>query len=73
MRIGGHYFDLVDTSYTLTPVSEGTELKVRMSYRVSTQFNWYADPLARLLLGDVAQVNLEYYAARSTAVAKDSR
>jgi hypothetical protein len=67
VRIGGHYFDLIDTSYTLTPVGEATELRVRLSYRVSTQFNWYADPLARLLLGNVAQVNLDYYAKQSSS------
>jgi hypothetical protein len=67
VRIGGHYFDLIDTSYTLTPVGEVTDLRVSMSYRISTQFNWYADPLARFLLGNLAQVNLEYYAKRSSS------
>jgi hypothetical protein len=71
VRIGGHYFDLIDTSYTLTPLGEATELRVRMSYRVSTQFNWYADPLARLLLGNVAQVNLGYYAKQSSRAGKE--
>ena len=63
--IGGQYFDLKDTSYTLTPRGNATELKVRIHYRVSTQFNWYADPLARILLGNVEEVNLEYYRQRS--------
>ena len=65
VMIGGHYFDLIDTSYTLTPLADRTEIKVRISYRVSTQFNWYADALAQLLLGNVAEVNLGYYASRS--------
>jgi hypothetical protein len=47
VRIGGHYFDLVDTSYALAPRGQGTELTIHMRYRVSTQFNWYAEPLAR--------------------------
>jgi len=63
--IGGHYFDLRDTSYTLRSKGTQTELKVRMQYRVSTRFNWYADPVARLLIGNVAEVNLEYYRRRS--------
>jgi len=63
--IGGHYFDLRNTSYTLTQRGTQTELKVRMQYRVSTRFNWYADPVARFLIGNVAEVNLEYYRRRS--------
>jgi hypothetical protein len=66
VRVGGQYFDLLDTSYTITPAGARTELKLRMSYRVSTQFNWYADPLARLLLGNMAGANLEYYARRAS-------
>jgi hypothetical protein len=63
--IGGHYFDLLDTSYSLIPTGERTELKVRMRYRVSTQFNWYANPVARLLLGNMAEANLNFYRTRS--------
>ena len=63
--IGGHYFDLIDTSYTLTPKGDRTELKVRMRYRVSTQFNWYADPIARILLGNMEEANLDFYRVRS--------
>lgn len=63
--LGGHYFDITDTSYTLTPRGNLTELKVRMQYRVSTQFNWYANPVATLLLGNLAEINLDYYRRRS--------
>ena len=63
--IGGHYFDLIDTSYTLTPRGRQTELKVRMRYRVSTQFNWYADPVAQILLGNMEESNLNFYRRRS--------
>jgi hypothetical protein len=63
--LGGHYFDIIETSYTLTPQGERTELKVQMRCRVSTQFNWYADPLARLLLSNLEEVNLAYYRHRS--------
>lgn len=63
--IGGHYFDLIDTSYTLTPSGARTELRVRMQYRVSTQFNWYADPVARILLGNMEEANLRFYRVRS--------
>jgi hypothetical protein len=66
VKIGGHYFDLLETTYVLAPAGAGTELKVRIAYRVSTQFNWYAVPLARALLGNMAEVNLEYYAKRAS-------
>ena len=65
VAIGGHYFDLVDTSYTLTPHGERTELRLRMQYRVSTQFNWYAAPVARFLIGNMQRANLEFYRRRS--------
>jgi hypothetical protein len=42
-----------------------TELRVKLGYRVSTRFNWYADPLARFLMGDLADANLDFYRRRS--------
>lgn len=63
--IGGHYFDLRGTSYTLTPYGKLTELKIRVQYRVSTPFNWYADPLAQALLGNLHEVILAFYRHRS--------
>jgi hypothetical protein len=65
--VGGYYFDVKDTSYSLTPVGDGTELRIRMNYRVTTQFNWYAEPLARYLLGNFEEVVLEFYGRRSVA------
>jgi hypothetical protein len=66
VRIGGEYFDLIDTAYTLTPKPNGdTELKVSMQYRVSTQFNWYAKRVARLLIGNFEHVALDFYARRA--------
>jgi len=63
VRLGGEYFDMLDTSYSLAETDAGTQVKVRMTYRVSTRFNWYADPLARFLLGNMAEGNLRYYAS----------
>jgi uncharacterized protein YndB with AHSA1/START domain len=65
VRIGGEYFDLVDTSYRLTPKGDATVLTVRMRYRVSTQFNWYAEPIARWLVGDFEETILGFYRKRS--------
>jgi hypothetical protein len=40
-----------------------------MRYRVSTQFNWYADPVARILLADMQAANLDFYRLRSEKAA----
>ncbi|WP_422010410.1 SRPBCC family protein [Roseateles sp.] len=69
VRIGGRHFDLIDTVYTLQPEGAGTRLRVAMSYRVTTQFNWYAEPLARWLIGDFEAVALRLYARRAEALA----
>jgi len=70
VEIGGEYFDLIETSYTLTPVGDQTDLRIQMRYRVSTRFNWYADPVAQLFLGNVAEVNVGYYRNRSESPPK---
>ena len=63
--VGGYYFDVKDTSYTLTSTGGGTELKISMGYRVTTQCNWYAEPLARYLLANFEKVVLDLYRGRS--------
>lgn len=65
VRIGGHYFDLGETTYSLMPEGTGTRLAVRMRYRVSTNFNWYAGPVARFLVGDFAERILAFYGRRA--------
>ena len=67
VRIGGKHFDLEDTSYTLTPKGNGTELVIRIRCRVSTNFNWYAEPIAQALLGNFGDVILDFYRVRSEA------
>lgn len=68
VAIGGAYFDMRGTSYTLDPVAGGTTLRIRMDYRVSTQFNWYAVPLADLLFGNFEETILDFYRRRSEGV-----
>jgi hypothetical protein len=65
--IGGEYFDVDAVAYTLTPQDGKTQLKVAMHYRVSTRFNWYAEPVARILLGNLEEVLLGLYRGRSEA------
>lgn len=65
--LGGHYFDITSTAYKLTPRGNATELHVRMDYRVSTPFNWYADPLSKFLLTNFESVLLQFYQHRSEA------
>lgn len=66
VRIGGSYFDLVDTSYTLLPEGSQTQLIVRFRYRLSTRFNWYAAPILDRLLRDAADTYLALYLARAS-------
>lgn len=66
--IGGHYFDLHDTAFTLTPVAGGTRVDVVVHYRVTTQFNLYADRVAQWLVGDMLDADLEFYRRRSEGV-----
>ena len=63
--IGGQYFDIEDTSYTLTPEGKGTRLTVQVGTRVSTHFNWYAAFCARYLVGDTAETILGFYQRRA--------
>jgi hypothetical protein len=66
VKIGGPHFDVIDTEYTLTPKdAQSTELKVTMHYRINTEFNWYADPIAQLLIGNFEDVVLNFYSKRA--------
>ena len=67
--IGGKYFDLVDTAYRLLPEGGGTRLEIVVDYRVSTHFNWYAEPAGRLLVDDAARAILRFYKQRGEAAA----
>jgi hypothetical protein len=65
--IGGHYFDLIDTSYALATRDDGqsTELTTVIHYRISTQFNFYAHWVAQVLIGNLNENGLRIYKARS--------
>jgi hypothetical protein len=65
VRIGGDYFDVGETTYSLWPEGAGTRLSVRMRYRVSTNFNWYAGPVGDFLVGNFAERILGFYARRA--------
>jgi hypothetical protein len=66
VRIGGQYFDMLDTSYRLQPDGQtGTRLTIRMSFRVTTDFNWYANRVAEFLISDFEETILQYYKRRA--------
>jgi len=65
VRIGGRYFGIGDTDYTLVPLGEATELKMTIRYRLSTSFNWYAGPILEWLIGNFEDVILGFYAHRA--------
>lgn len=67
VRIGGAYFDLLDTSYQLSDEGRQTRLSLTTHYRLSTRFNWYAGPLTQWMLNNAATTYLEFYRARSEA------
>ena len=69
VKIGGHYFDLKTTEYRLEPAGNGTTLTISMEYRVSTQFNWYAAPIAENLIANFEEVILDFYKHRSESAA----
>ena len=56
--------DLNDTAYTLTPEAGGTRLHLRVSYRLTTDFNTYANWWAQALLDNFAQTVLQLYKTR---------
>lgn len=68
VRIGGSYFDLVDTSYALLQEQSQTRLVVRFRYRLSTRFNWYAAPILDRLLRNAADTYLALYRDRASSV-----
>jgi hypothetical protein len=66
VKIGGDFFDIIDTRYSLAPLTDGTtQLSVKIHYRVSTDFNWYANGVAKLLIGNFEDVILDFYRVRS--------
>jgi hypothetical protein len=65
VRIGGRYFDVIDTEYVLRKLNAGTELRVTMRYRVSTAFNWYTQRIADFLVGNFEEAALQFYAIRA--------
>lgn len=65
--IGGRYFTLNDTAYTLTREGDATRLTVNVGARVSTTFNWYAGAWARFLVADTAEAILGFYQHRAQA------
>ena len=65
--IGGRYFNLEDTSYTLTPEAGGTRLDLAVTFRVSTNFNWYSGVWAKFLISDTAEAILNFYKNRAEA------
>jgi hypothetical protein len=65
VRIGGRYFDVIDTEYVIEPTPQGSTLHVTMHYRVSTTYNWYVRPIAHFLVVNFEQTALAFYAHRA--------
>jgi uncharacterized protein YndB with AHSA1/START domain len=63
--IGGRYFKLLTTDYTLKPEGQGTRLFVNVESTVTTPFNAYAGWCAKFLIADTAQTILGFYKSRA--------
>lgn len=63
--VGGRYFTLNSSRYTLTPEGAGTRLQVDMAYSITTTFNGYAAWWAHRFAGDTADAVLHLYKTRS--------
>jgi hypothetical protein len=70
VKIGGRYFGIGDTDYTLRPLGSATELRMTVRYRLSTSFNWYAGPILDFLIGNFEDVILGFYARRAESDAE---
>jgi hypothetical protein len=65
IAIGGRYFDLKSTAYSLHPQGNGTRLSIDVHTSISTHFNWYAAWWADFLIDDTAKAILNFYKTRS--------
>jgi hypothetical protein len=65
VRIGGQYFDIVESTYSLSPRGAGTVLTLSTRYRISTHFNWYAGWIGDFLVGDFGEKIVGFYASRA--------
>ena len=66
VAIGGRYFDLQDTMLNLHPLpGKRTRLEIVAHYRVSSSFNLYAVPVAKLIGVDFVDSILGLYKGRS--------
>jgi uncharacterized membrane protein SpoIIM required for sporulation len=63
--IGGRYFNLETTSYSLTPEGVGTLLTITVGTSITTNFNWYAGLWSKFLIEDTADTILNFYKVRS--------
>ncbi len=65
IKIGGVYFDLENTSYTINPENGGISLTMDVTYRVTTNFNWYSRLWADFFIGDTMDTLLKFYKTRA--------
>lgn len=65
VKLGGRYFDVLDTEYETQRINNNqTKLSLRIRYRVSTRFNFYAKLWARFLIEDFEKQILRLYRNR---------
>lgn len=68
VAIGGKYFDLHDTSFTLQAVNQTeTKLTITANYRINSAISFYAIPVSKFLGVDFVKTILGLYKHRSEA------
>lgn len=66
VAIGGEFFNLLDTTFTLTPVNaQQTTLTLTAHYKIHSAINFYAIPLSTVLGHDFVATILGLYQFRS--------
>lgn len=73
VAVGGRYFHLQGSTFTLTPIGPGhTRLQLQARFRLTTSLNGYAVPVARWLGSDFVSTILGLYKGRSERATQQS-
>lgn len=69
VAIGGTYFDLHNTAFTLVPIAKNeTKLTITAEYRINSAINFYAIPASKILGTDFVKTILGLYKNRSETI-----
>ncbi|WP_109441435.1 hypothetical protein [Acinetobacter haemolyticus] len=65
LEMGGRYFDLLNTDYTLEKIDDKTtKLTLTIDYRLSTEYNWYSKLWVNFILNEFSDVVMNIHKHR---------